>query len=199
MRGNRQTDPKVYIIAGPNGSGKTTFARKFLPIYAKCNNFINADLIASGLSPFSPRVAAMKAGKLVLEQIGEFSKKRADFAFETTLAGKSYARHLKAMKRGGYKLHLFFLWIPTAKLALGRIKERVAEGGHDVPAADVRRRFHRGIKNFFLYYCALADSWMFFDNSGITPRLIAEHTGKIVRVIEQKIFNEIKNEYGVIL
>ena len=142
----------VYIIAGPNGSGKTTFAVKFLPEYAKCPNFINADLIAHGLSPFSPGAAAIKAGKLVLEQIHEFAKKRVDFAFETTLSGKLYVNLFKSLKEKGYKIHIFFLWVPDADLVISRIKSRVAQGGHDVPVRDVLRRFNRSISNFFKLY-----------------------------------------------
>ena len=111
----------VYIIAGPNGSGKTTFAKKFLPDYVKCPNFVNADLIAQGLSPFSPRSAAMKAGKLVLQQIHGFTNSGVDFAFESTLAGKSYVNLFKDLNRKGCKLHLFFLWIPDPELAIARI------------------------------------------------------------------------------
>ena len=133
----------IYIIAGPNGSGKTTFARMFLPEYVKCLNFVNADLIAQGLAPFEPRAAAIKAGKLVLQQIREYADRGIDFAFETTLSGKSYVSLLTDLKAKGYSLHLFFLWIPTPELAIARIKERVAEGGHYVPAEDVRRRFVR--------------------------------------------------------
>ncbi|MFH1854538.1 MAG: zeta toxin family protein [Candidatus Omnitrophota bacterium] len=171
----------VYIIAGPNGAGKTTFAKRFLPQYAKCQHFVNADLIAQGLSPFSPRIAAMKAGRLVLEQIQDMADKNVDFAFETTLSGKAYVDFLKTLKKRGYLLHLFFLWVPSPELALARIKGRVAEGGHDVPAEDVRRRFSRGIQNLFRFYKPLLDSWMFFDNAGDIPRLIAEEkNGKIL-------------------
>jgi len=175
----------VYIIAGPNGSGKTTFAKKFLPQYAKCLHFVNADLIAQGLSPFSPRIAAMKAGRLVLEQIRDMAGKDVDFAFETTLSGKAYIDFLKALKRKGYRLHLFFLWIPSPELALARIKGRVAEGGHDVPAEDVRRRFDRGIQNFFRFYRQLLDTWMFFDNAGDVPQLIAEEKDGEILIIDK--------------
>jgi len=114
----------LYIIAGPNGSGKTTFAKEFLPQYVKCPNFINADMIAQGLAPFSPQTVAIKAGRLLLSQIQEYSSKKVDFAFETTLSGKTYATLLKKLKNTGYEVHLFFLWIPNANLALERIKER---------------------------------------------------------------------------
>ncbi len=164
----------VYIIAGPNGSGKTTFARLFLPDYVNCPNFVNADLIALGLAPFEPRAAAIKAGKLVLQQIHDYASRGVDFAFETTLSGKSYASLLKELKSKGYALHLFFLWISSPELAIARIKERVAEGGHNVPAEDVRRRFARGINNFLNLYESLFDSWILFDNSKAKPVLIAK-------------------------
>ena len=181
----------IYIIAGPNGSGKTTFAKEFLPDYAKCPHFVNADLIAQGLSPFSPQIAAMKAGRLVLEQLHELAKKNLDFAFETTLAGKTYVNYLKEAKRRGYRIHLFFLWIPSEKLALQRIKDRVAEGGHDVPAEDVRRRFARSIRNFLQLYRPLLDSWMLFDNSGRIPKLIAEEKDRSENIIDRGLFENI--------
>ena len=128
----------VYIVAGPNGSGKTTFATEFLPEYARCKHFVNADLIAKGLSPFSPGAAVITAGKLVLEQIHQFANKGVDFAFETTLSGKLYINLFKSFKKKGYRIHLFFLWIPEAELAISRIKGRVAQGGHDVDARQSR-------------------------------------------------------------
>lgn len=181
----------VYIIAGPNGSGKTTFAKKFLPDYVKCPHFVNADLIASGLSPFSPQIAAMKAGRLVLEQLHDLASKDVDFAFETTLSGKIYINFLKRIKLKGYRLHLFFLWIPSTELALARIKDRVLEGGHDVPANDVRRRFARSIHNFFQFYRPLLDSWMLFDNSGLVPKLIAEEKEGHVNILDKDLFDRI--------
>lgn len=188
MKNNRN----VYIIAGPNGSGKTTFASKFLPDYVKCPNFVNVDLIAQGLSPFSPRSAAIKAGRLVLGQIREFAEMGVDFAFESTLAGKSYVNLFKDLNRKGYKLHLFFLWIPNADLAIARIKDRVAEGGHNVPANDVRRRFKRSICNFFKLYQPLLGSWMLFNNAGHVPALIAKTKNGQILVIDQQLFDQIK-------
>ena len=126
-----RTNPNVYIIAGPNGAGKTTFATEFLPQYAKCKNFVNADLIAFGLAPFSPESAAIKAGRILLEQLRSLSEQKADFAFESTLSGTAYVPFLKKLKSKGYVIHIFYLWVPKVGLSLARIKERVAKGGHE--------------------------------------------------------------------
>lgn len=186
----------VYIIAGPNGSGKTTFAKLFLPDYVNCPNFVNADLIAQGLAPFEPRAALIKAGKLVLQQIHEYAKRGVDFAFETTLSGKSYVRLLAELREKGYVLHLFFLWIPSPELAIARIKDRVAEGGHNVPAEDVRRRFTRGINNFFSLYEPLLNSWMLFDNSKAKPILIAKRRNGHREVINDNLFATVQRSMG---
>lgn len=181
----------VYIIAGPNGSGKTTFARKFLPNYAKCQNFVNADLIALGLSPFSPTLAAIKAGRLVLEQVRNLAEKKVNFAFETTLSGKSYLGFLKALKKKGYSVDIFFLWVPNTELALNRIRDRVVGGGHDVPAIAVKRRFYGGLYNFFKYYMKLADTWLLFNNADAIPRLIAKEKNGKTEVIDKELFAKI--------
>jgi len=188
------SNKNVYIIAGPNGSGKTTFAKKFLPDYVNCPNFVNADMIAQGLAPFAPRAAAIRAGKLVLQQIDNFAGRGVDFAFETTLAGKSYVSLLKELKAKHYLLHLFFLWIPSPELAIARIKDRVTEGGHDVPDKDVRRRFSRGIYNFFNLYEALFDSWMLFDNSKVKPLLIARRRNGHRELINEELFKAIQKD-----
>jgi len=189
---------RVYIIAGPNGSGKTTFATKFLPKFARCPNFVNADLIAQGLSPFSPGAAAIKAGKLVLEQIHQFASKGVDFSFETTLAGKLYVNLFKSLKAKGYKISLFFLWIPNTGLAVSRIKNRVAQGGHHVPTQDVLRRFDRSISNFFSLYQPVLDSWFLFNNAGEVPVLIAEKKNGKIKIIDESLYDQIAKSSGEI-
>jgi len=181
----------VYVIAGPNGAGKTTFAVKFLPEYVRCPNFVNADLIAQGLSPFSPATTAIKAGKLVLEQIHQYANKQADFAFETTLSGKLYVHLFKSFKKKGYKIHLFFLWIPSPDLAISRIRSRVAEGGHDVPVQDILRRFDRSIDNFLKLYQPLVDTWMLFNNAGPIPILIAKKQKIKITIIDEKLYRNL--------
>ena len=191
-------DKNVYIIAGPNGSGKTTFAKLFLPKYAKCPHFVNADLIAQGLAPFEPLAAAIKAGKLVLQQIRGFADRGADFSFETTLSGKSYVGLFQDLRARGYAIHLFFLWIPGPELAIKRIKGRVEEGGHHVPAEDVRRRFRRSVDHFLGLYQPLMDSWMLFDNSEAVPRLIAEKKEgeSSPRVLSADLFSRVTQSKG---
>ena len=186
----------VYIIAGPNGAGKTTFAREFLPHYAECKNFINADLIAQGVAPFSPESVALRAGRLMLEEINHHVKRGEDFGFETTLSGRSYLGLIRRLKKLRYRVHLFFLWVPTVDLALTRVRGRVSEGGHDIPEFVVRRRFGRSLQNFFVHYRQLADSWIIFDNSGTTPTVVAlEKLGKR-RIINRELYAMLIHRYG---
>jgi predicted ABC-type ATPase len=186
--------PNLYIIAGPNGSGKTTFVKRFLPFYAHCLNFVNADLIASGLAPFLPEGAAVKSGKLMLEEIENYRRLKVDFAFETTLAGRTYLKLLKEMRDEGYQIHIFFLWLQSPELALGRVKERVSMGGHDVPGQTIRRRFDRGLYNLFHLYQPLLDSWILFDNSGDLPVVIAKETEGTKAVFNETLFVEIREK-----
>src|SRR5271157_1157271 len=180
--------PNLYVIAGPNGAGKTTFAREFLPNYADCRNFINADLIAQGVSPFSPGAAALRAGRLMLEEINLHAKRGEDFGFETTLSGRSYLRLIRGLKRRGYAAHFYFLWIPTVDIALTRVKGRVLEGGHDIPEPVVRRRFDRSIRNFLMDYRGLANSWSLFDNSGAIPAVIAFEKQGSLHIMSRELY-----------
>lgn len=181
MSQNKKVDkPNVYVIAGPNGSGKTTFAKEYLPKFAKCLEFLNADLIAAGLSPFAPERENVRAGRILLTRIRELSQAGIDFGFETTLAGRNHAKQLYRMKSLGYRIVLIFLWLPDANLAVNRVASRVLQGGHNIPEVDIRRRFDSGLRIFFDLYQALADDWLLFDASQITPQLIAlELTGNI--------------------
>lgn len=165
---------KILIIAGPNGAGKTTFAREFLPNEAGCPVFINADLIAAGFSPFRPDIAAIKAGRMMLEEITAHASRGDSFAFETTLAGRGYVQKIRAWRQDGYQVKLFFLSLVNAEEAIGRVAERVAQGGHYVPDAVVRRRFIAGLQNFQTIYRFEVDLWHWYDNSGELPRLIDE-------------------------
>lgn len=176
----------VYVIAGPNGAGKTTFAREFLPGYAHCPNFINADLIAQGVSPFAPERAAVRAGRLMLHQIRRFAQAGVDFGFETTLSGKTQVALWKRLQQQGYQIHLFFLWLESAALAEARVRTRVREGGHDVPPADLRRRYSRSIENFFRLYRATADFWMLIDNSQTPVEVAAKNEAFTLIMDEEK-------------
>jgi predicted ABC-type ATPase len=170
----RKRRPRCIVIAGPNGAGKTTFARKYLPEIAGVIQFVNADLIAQGLSPLDPQRAALAGGRLLLQEVSRLAGARADFAFESTLSGLTYARHLKAWKASGYHIEIVYLRLGTVQLALQRIAGRVLQRGHDVPRADVLRRFSRGWENFHQVYRPLADEWTVYENSGESPRLL-EH------------------------
>ncbi len=185
----------LYVIAGPNGVGKTTFAREFLPTYADCKNFVNADLIAQAMAPFSPETAALRAGRMMLSEIRSFAKRRVSFAFETTLSGRGHMALLRQLKAEGYKIHVFFLWVRTVDLAISRVQERVLRGGHDVPESVVRRRFDRSARNFLSHYRQLADSWTLFDNSGEGPTLIALEEDKSVRIIHKRLYEALVKSY----
>jgi predicted ABC-type ATPase len=164
--------PLCIIIAGPNGAGKTTFAREFLPKDARVVHFVNADLIATGLSPLRPELAAIAAGRWVLREIERLAKARSDFAFESTLSGLVYLRRLRRWKAAGYRIEIVYLRLSSPRLALRRIAARVRQGGHNVPRADVLRRFNRSWNNFQNPYRLLANEWTVYDNSGSTPRLL---------------------------
>lgn len=166
------TQPKVIIIAGPNGAGKTTFARSFLPAEAGVPRFINADLIAAGLSPFAPEAAAVKAGRLMLKEVQLCAKQGVSFAIETTLSGLGYMRHIAQWQAQGYVVSMYFLRLPNADMAVSRVAERVRQGGHNIPLDVIHRRFEAGWRNFEQHYRAQVDAWALYDNSGEVPALL---------------------------
>lgn len=163
---------KIIIIAGPNRAGKTTFARSFLPKEAQCPRFINADLIAAGLSPFAPEAAAIKAGRLMLGEMAECVARGESFAFETTLSGRTYRSRIRHWQASGYRVTLIFLSLPDADTAVARVAQRVRQGGHNVPEAVIRRRFEAGLLNFESIYRNMVDAWASYDNSGPGPILL---------------------------
>jgi predicted ABC-type ATPase len=168
----RRRQPRCIIIGGPNGAGKTTFARRYLPEKARIIHFVNADLIASGLSPLRPELAAFAAARTVIEEIDRMASARWNFGFETTFSGLSYVRQIQAWKRAGYRIEMVYLRLRSPQLALRRVAARVRQGGHDVPKADVVRRFARSWDNFERLYRPLADAWAIYDNSDREPQLL---------------------------
>ena len=166
--------PSVVILAGPNGAGKSTVAPALLRGALAVNEFVNADVIASGLSAFDPDSAAIAAGRVMLARIRELASQRVNFAFETTLASRSFAPWLRQLVTSGYSAHLVFLWLPSADFAVDRVAERVRTGGHNVPPETVRRRYAAGLRNFFQLYQPLVSGWVLYDSSGPVPRPVAE-------------------------
>ncbi len=167
----------ILILAGPNGAGKTTFAREFLVGEAECPIFVNADLIAAGLSPFDPDRAALRAGRLMVQLIKDHVRRGESFAFETTLADRGFARSIPKWRAQGYRVSLWFLSLPNAETAIARVARRVQQGGHAISDEIVRRRFTAGRSNFEKVYQKLVDEWALYDNSGAAPVLLdwAEH------------------------
>ena len=165
-------DQRIIIIAGPNGAGKTTFAKEFLPNEANCPVFINADLIAAGLSPFNPEAAAVTAGRLMLGQIADHARRRQSFAFETTLSGRGYLNKISCWQKQGYRVKLIFLALESAQDAIERVAVRVRQGGHYIAPEIIKRRFDSGLYNFENLYCHQVDVWQRYNNNGEYPKLI---------------------------
>ena len=167
-------DKKIVIIAGPNGAGKTTFAREFLPNEASCPVFVNADLIAAGIAPFQPESVAFRAGRLMLQEIARHTSEGRSFAFETTLSGLTYARMVDKWRNDGYVIKLIFLSLSSADEAVARVAMRVRQGGHNIPADVIRRRFDAGLFHLRETCRSRVNFWQLFDNSGEMPRLLEE-------------------------
>ena len=187
---------QLYIIAGCNGAGKTTASFTILPEVLDCKEFINADEIAKGLSPFQPESVAMQAGRIMLARMDELLQKRETFAFETTLATKSYKQKIEWAQANGYEVTLLFFWLDSPNMAKKRVAQRVAEGGHSIPSETIERRYHNGIVNLFAIYIDMVDICYIFDNSEGRKELIAQkerHKGIIIYNNDK--FNLMKNNY----
>jgi len=173
--------PNLYIISGCNGAGKTTASYTMLPEMVKCKEFINADEIAKGLSPFQPDKAAIQAGRIMLLRMDELIRQKEDFAIETTLATKSYAKFIKRAQSEGYFVTLIYFWLNSPELAIKRVEERVKSGGHNIPEHVIRRRYKAGKENLFKLFTPITDFWMVIDNSANPFQLVVE--GKFERVL----------------
>jgi len=196
-----EIQPTCYVIAGPNGAGKTTFALRYLPEISGCKNFINADLIADGLSPLDPTKVQLAAGKILLREIQSNVTKRVDFAFETTLSGRSYARLLKELRSKGWKVVLFYLWIPirskgwkvvlfylwipSAEFSRVRVEQRVEAGGHDIPDDAILRRYKRTVSNFLNVFTPLCDEVFCYDNSSLEHVLVCADSAGMRAIVDE--------------
>ncbi len=187
---------ELYIIAGCNGAGKTTASFTILPEILDCKEFVNADEIAKGLSPFQPEKVSFEAGRIMLERINDLLETKENFAFETTLATKSYRSKIYLAKEKGYNVTLLFFWLQNVNLAIERVKTRVLEGGHTIETEVIVRRYRRGIQNLFEIYLPIADEVMIFDNSEGKYDLIAEKVfDSEIDVLHATKFNQLKNYY----
>ena len=172
--------PNLFIIAGPNGAGKSMYVKRFLPEEMKCREFVNADLIAAGLSPFAADKAAFVAGRIMLKRLRELFERREDFSFETTLTGLGYVNLLREMKTAGYRIRLDYLWIPNLDITRARVKQRVMKGGHDIPDDVQMRRFGKRLRLLLEHYRQHLDDWRIYDNTGSDPLLVVtERDGKL--------------------
>lgn len=184
--------PEIFVLSGPNGAGKSTTATVLLPESLGVEQFVNADLIAQGLSPFAPEKSAIEAGRLMLRRIRELRRRGESFAFETTLATRTYAPFLRDAQAAGYVVHLIYVWLSSVELARSRVAVRVQQGGHDVPAEVIERRYWRGLRNFFALYRPLVDTWTLCDNSADQVVIVAdgEKNGEVT-VLEQATYDRI--------
>lgn len=186
--------PTCWIIAGPNGSGKTTFALEYLPQVAQCSRFVNADLIAAGLSPLAPERELLAASRLFLHEVETCIGQCEDFAFETTLAGRSYLKLISRLQADGWRVELIYLALPSMEMSKLRVAERVAHGGHNIPAADIERRFARSLGNLLNTFSAEVDACRCFMNSDATPELVFEQQGEVRSVVHTQFYQHLLKE-----
>lgn len=186
--------PNLYIIAGCNGAGKTTASYTVLPEILQCKEFVNADEIARGLSPFQPEKVSFQAGRIMIQRIDGLLIQKVDFAFETTLTTLSYKQTIKIAREKGYKITLLFFWLNDYNLAIERVKARVTEGGHNIPEEVIKRRYHKGLFNFINIFVSLCDYWMVIDNSDKPYSLIAEGNATFdITIYNKNTWEQIKN------
>jgi predicted ABC-type ATPase len=191
-----QKHPVLYLIGGPNGAGKTTAAMNIMPAFIDCYEYVNADAIAKALSPFRPDNVSIEAGRLMLKRIRELSRKQEDFAFETTMASRSFAPFLKNCQKLGYKVHIVYIWLHSPELSIARVAKRVESGGHFVPDDTIRLRYARGLENFFKMYASLADHWAFYDNSQRSIQLVAEKAKEgTLQLMKTDLWESISKDY----
>ncbi|MDN5844099.1 MAG: zeta toxin family protein [Alcaligenaceae bacterium] len=189
--------PTCWIIAGPNGAGKTTFAMRYLPQMANCEQFVNADLIAAGLSPLNPEREQLAASRLYLAEIERCVAARVDFAFETTLSGRGYLRLVSRLRRDGWNVELIYLALPSVQLSHDRVAERVAHGGHNIPAEAIERRFGRSLHNLYVLYAPVVSRAQCHLNSGEAPSLVFVQRDGNVAVADEAVYEYLKREAGL--
>jgi predicted ABC-type ATPase len=189
--------PKIYLIAGCNGAGKTTASFTMLPEMLNCKEFVNADNIALGLSPFQPENVSFEAGRMMLNRIEQLVRSKVDFAIETTLSSRNYLIRVRDWQKKGYEIILVYFWLNNPLLAIERIKDRVLKGGHSVPDEIVFRRYYKGIKNLFTYFIRICDYWLIVDNSAENPIMIAEGINEIeLEIFNNQIWTQLKDIYN---
>ncbi len=179
--------PTLFIVAGPNGAGKSTYVKRFLPREMKCREFVNADLIAAGLSPFAPDQVAFEAARIMLRRLRDLSERRQDFSFETTLTGFGHTHLLREMKEAGYRIRLDYLWIPNLDITRGRVKQRVKKDGHDIPDEVQQRRFGKGLRLLLEHHRPLVHLWRIHDNTGQDPHLVVEVPAEQLEPLARRI------------
>jgi predicted ABC-type ATPase len=187
-----QVQKSIQIIAGPNGAGKTTFVQNYLDRYVDCDEFLNADLIAAGLSPFAPEREALAASQIFLERLNKLEQGERSFALETTLAARSYKDRIRNWKSLGFTVNLMFLWLPSPEFAIQRVAERVIQGGHNIPEPDIRRRYDRGLKNLFDMYLPIVDDVWIMNASVIPPDLVLERLNGKVNILIPDVWQRLQ-------
>ena len=186
---------KLFIISGPNGAGKTTASYTILPEILNCKEFVNADEIARGLSPFQPEKVSFESGRIMLKRIDELLEEEETFAFETTLASRTFVKFIERAQNKKYHCTLLFFWLNSEELAIRRVKTRVEEGGHNIPTNVIKRRYQRGLSNFFNLYKEKVDNWMLIDNSGAPYTVIAKKEGNKIKLVKSDLWNQLKDKY----